>query len=170
MLFCFSSAVPPQIYFFFLSLLAAPAFAVPLAVFILFLRCLPILGGKGNDQYDDSIIVTNTQARYYEQRIVSCVTYAVACWPSQSWWHRHIGPGGSGVRTSSAHRASRKPDRSQLTCHHHIGYGNRRRKHRPYPICTSGLASRGVRPWKRLWRKIRKLLSCQNPNKIIHIA
>ena len=78
-------------------------------------------------------------------------TYAAACSPSRSWWPGRRGPGGSGARTSSSPRESRRPERSRWSCRHRTGSGDQRRKPGPSGPCTCRRACRGAHPW-RCWR------------------
>jgi hypothetical protein len=76
-------------------------------------------------------------------------TYAAVCWASRSWRPGRNGRACSGARTSSSPRRCRRRGRSQWTCHHRTGCGNRRRRPGPCPTCKALRAWRGAHPWRR---------------------
>lgn len=76
-------------------------------------------------------------------------TYAAVCWASRSWRPGRNGRACSGARTSSSPRRYRRRGRSQWTCHHRTGCGNRRRRPGPCRTCRARRAWRGAHPWRR---------------------
>jgi hypothetical protein len=104
-----------RVVYFSFFLVAPLTFAVPLRVFCLFLRCLPV-----------SILSALHFTHIHVQRCRDG-TYAVVWKASQSCLQIQHGLICSGARTSSTPRANRRPARNQLSFHRHIESGDRKR-------------------------------------------
>lgn len=132
-------------YFSFFAL-APLTFAVPRRVFCRFFRCLPARVSQHNT------IPANIRTMTINCREIRRVrTYAAACWHARAWFRGQHGRDGTGARTSSWPRGSRRRGRSRWSCRHRTGCADQRRRSGPSGPCTCRRACRGAHPW-RCWR------------------